>query len=110
MQWWVLVLLVMALKVPMAALLLWIPLRSDEAMDMREDDGNRSAQAGPDAGSDDGGGSKTLPQEPRGGPHPRRPLPVGPRIRGPHGSAPPPSPPRVRHHRTPRPTTVTTHR
>lgn len=110
MQWWVLVLLVLALKVPMAALMLWIPLRSDQAMDMREED-DRLAQSGPEAGSDDEGGSKTLPQEPRGGPHPRRPLaPVGPRTRGPHGSAPPPSPPRVRHRRTPRPATVTTHR
>ena len=72
-------------KVPLAALMLWIPFRSDEAMIAREDF--------PASESEDDGGSKVLPGAP-GDPHPRRPLPVRPR-RGPHGPAPA-SPPRVR--------------
>lgn len=87
---WLLLLLMGLLKVPIAALMLWIPLRSDHAMDARGD-------AAEQPGSDEGGGSKTLPGDPHR-PHPHRPLPTGPR-RGPHGSAPPPPPPRIRHGR-----------
>lgn len=88
---WVLLLLMGLLKVPIAALMLWIPLRSDHAMDVR-------VQAGEQPRSDEGGGgSKTLPEDPRR-PHPRQPFPTHPR-RGPHGSAPPPSPSRIRHGR-----------
>lgn len=99
MQLWVLLLLMGLLKVPIAALMLWIPLRSDHAMDARAD-------AAEQPGSDDGGGgSKTLPEDPRR-PHPRGPFPTGPR-RGPHGSPPPPSPARIRHrHERPAPVRI----
>ncbi len=85
--WMLIVILATLVKLPIAALLLWIPFRDDEAM---------RAPGASDASdsSDDDGGSKTLP----GGssdPHPRAPLPRAPR-RGPHGSPPPPSPRRVR--------------
>lgn len=92
MSLWMLLLLLAVVKVPLAALLLWIPLRSDEAMSARQE-----AQREP--GSDEGdGGSRTLGEDPRT-PHPRRPLPVGPR-RGPHGSPARPSRRGTRH--TPR--------
>jgi hypothetical protein len=71
-------------KLPIAALMLWIPFRNDEAMQSRE---------GSDSSEEDGG-SKVLPGGPLD-PHPRTPLPRRPR-RGPHGSPSPPSPPRVR--------------
>jgi hypothetical protein len=82
--WMLILILATLVKLPIAALLLWIPFRNDEAM--RAPDASDS--------SDDDGGSKTLP----GGssdPRPRAPLPRAPR-RGPHGSPPPPSPRRVR--------------
>lgn len=94
MSLWVLLVLLAAIKVPLAALMLWIPFRSDEAMTARHGDA-----AAADGGADDGG-SKTLPGGP-GQPYrhdPRRPLqprPIGPR-RGPHGGASAPSPARVR--------------
>jgi hypothetical protein len=82
---WVWIMLLAALvKLPIAALMLWIPFRDDVAM--------RSNDA-PDSSEEDGG-SKALP----GGPldrHPRGPLPRHPR-RGPHGSPSPAPPPRVR--------------
>jgi hypothetical protein len=78
---WILIALLGLLKLPLVALMIWIPFRSDTALNA------------PDAPQDDGG-SKTLPQPPRD-PHPRGPLPHLPR-RGPHGSAPPPAPRRVR--------------
>jgi hypothetical protein len=93
MQLWVLLLLLGLVKVPIAALMLWIPLRSDEAMSAR-DDGARQAQS--DSGED--GGSRTPPHGPRG-PLPRHPAPHRAR-RGAHGSSPPPpSPRRIRHTR-----------
>lgn len=82
---WAWILLLAALiKLPIAGMLLWMPFRNDEAM--------MSTEA-PDSSEEDGG-SKALPGGPLD-PHPRRPLPRGPR-RGPHDSTPPPSPPRVR--------------
>lgn len=90
MSLWLLLVLLAAVKVPLAVLMLWIPLRSDEAMSARED---ASAARG-----EDDGGSKTLPGAPgdRHPRHPHDPRPIGPRRRGPrHGS--PASPPRVRH-------------
>ncbi len=82
METWVWVLLLAALiKLPIAALMLWIPFRYDEA-----------AYPDPSDSSEDEGGSKALPGGPLN-PHPRTPLPRHPR-RGPHGS--PTSPPRVR--------------
>lgn len=71
-------------KLPIAALMLWIPFHNDEAM--------RAPEANDP--SDEDGGSKTLPGAPTD-PHPRNPLPRFPR-RGPHGSPSPPAPRRIR--------------
>jgi hypothetical protein len=86
MQLWIWILLASALiKLPILALMLWIPFRDDEAM--------RSPALNEDSSEEDGG-SKALPGGPLE-PHPRPPLPRRPR-RGPHGALPPGSPPRVR--------------
>jgi hypothetical protein len=80
---WVLVLAALV-KLPIAALMLWIPFRNDPAVISPEASDS----------SEEDGGSRALP----GGPlnrHPRGPLPRFPR-RGPHGSSPPASPRRVR--------------
>lgn len=83
---WLWILLAAALiKLPIAALMLWIPFRDDEAV---------ASPDVPDSSSEDDGGSKALPSGPLD-PHPRTPKPRTPR-RGPHGSPPPGSPPRVR--------------
>jgi hypothetical protein len=86
---WLLILLFGLIKLPIAALMLWIPFRNDAAM---------NASDPPDR-SDDDGGSQALPAGPLD-PHPRRPLPSGPfprrPRRGPHATPPPPSPRRVR--------------
>jgi hypothetical protein len=97
------VLLLGLIKLPIAALMLWLPFRNDEAM-------NAPKSAGT---SDEDGGSKTLPAPPRQ-PGPRRPSgdprlpgdspPVSPRSgsrrtrprRDPHGAPAPPAPRRVR--------------
>jgi hypothetical protein len=83
--WMLIVILATLVKLPIAALLLWMPFRNDEAM---------RAPDTPDSSDDDGGGSKTLPGGSRD-PRPRAPLPRSPR-RGPHGSPAPPSPRRIR--------------
>lgn len=86
MRLWVLIVLVGLIKVPIAVLLLWFPMRSDEAMRVVDQPG----------GADDDGGSAV---DPGGGrPDPHHPLrgPRSPRRRGPHGSPALPSPPRVR--------------
>jgi hypothetical protein len=94
---WVLILTLGLIKVPIAALMLWIPFRSDSALHSPP---SAESAEGESPGEDDGG-SKTLPGlggGPRlGGPrHPRTPRGRrGPR-RGPHGSPAPPSPARVR--------------
>ena len=80
---WVL-LLAGLIKLPIAALMLWIPFRYDESQVITD----------PQDSSEEDGGSKALPGGPLN-PHPRSPLPRHPR-RGPHGSPSPPSPPRVR--------------
>jgi hypothetical protein len=82
--WMLIVLIAVLVKLPIAALMLWIPFRDDEAM------------RAPDVTdpSDEDGGSKALPGAPTD-PHPRTPLPRVPR-RGPHGSPSPPAPRRVR--------------
>jgi hypothetical protein len=91
MAFWLILALLGLVKLVVASLMLWLPFRSDAAMDMRIDDGR-----GSDADADDDGGSKTLPGSPSWDPHPRLPLPRPPR-RGPHGSSPEPgSPARVR--------------
>ena len=85
MQTWMWVVLLAGLiKLPIAALMLWIPFRYDEST------------YSPDVtdSSEEDGGSKALPGGPNN-PHPRGPLPRRPR-RGPHGSPSPSSPPRVR--------------
>jgi hypothetical protein len=83
---WLLFTLMGLIKLLVASLMLWLPLRSDAVMSAREDE-NR-------ADADEDGGSKTLPGSPTE-PHPKLPLPHRPR-RGPHGSPSPPSPARVR--------------
>jgi hypothetical protein len=94
---WLWILMLAALiKLPLAALMLWIPFRDDAAI---------RAPEGTDSGEDDGG-SRVLPAGPLN-PHPRGPLPHLPR-RGPHGSPTPASPPRIRRSFTPR-RTVPTH-
>lgn len=82
MRLWMVIVLVGLLKLPLAALLLWIPFRDDPV----------PADV-PDSSQDDGG-SKTLPgpARPR---HPRSPFPRLPR-RGPHGGLPLAPPARIR--------------
>jgi hypothetical protein len=87
---WMLILLLLGLiKLPIAALMLWLPFRNDDAM----------ASTEPRGQSDEDGGSLSLPAGPLDprphSPNPHRPIPRRPR-RGPHGSPPPPSPRRVR--------------
>jgi hypothetical protein len=88
---WLLVLMLFGLiKIVIAALMLWLPYRSEVAMIAAENGEEERS----DPGSDDEGGSKVLTGAPTD-PHPRLPLPHRPR-RGPHGSPSPPSPARVR--------------
>jgi hypothetical protein len=83
-----LIVLLGLIKLPLVALMFWIPFRSDE----------QAAVAITDS-SDEDGGSKALPGSPRN-PHPRTPS-RGPRPRrGPHGGTSPRTPSRVR--QTPR--------
>ena len=86
---WTLIALLALIKLPIAALMLWIPFRNDAAMNAPEPPGQ----------SDEDGGTHAMPAGPLD-PHPRRPLPSGPRPRsprrGPHGGQPPSSPRRVR--------------
>jgi len=94
-MWVWIVMLAALIKLPIAALMLWIPFRNDEAM--RDPDVSDS--------SEEDGGSRALPAGPLD-PHPRTPKTPKPR-RGPHGSPSPSSPPRVRTTRpAPRPTHV----
>ena len=72
------------IKLPIAVLMIWIPIRYDES----------GVDPEPSDSSEDDGGSKALPAGPLN-PHPREPFPKRPR-RGPHGSPSPPSPARVR--------------
>lgn len=77
------------LKLPIIALMMWMPFRHDEAMhapETTDDPGSPSEE--------DDGGSHTLPAGPRD-PHPRMPLPRHPR-RDPHGSSTLPAPAWVR--------------
>jgi hypothetical protein len=90
MSWWILVLLLGLLKLPVAALMLWMPFRDDYATKATGADGEDDPGA-----SEDDGGTMALPASPLN-PHPHSPRPR-PRIRGPHGSDPRPlSPPRIR--------------
>lgn len=86
MSLWLLIVLFGLIKIPIAALMLWMPFRDDEAM----------RSPGVQDSAEEDGGSKTLPAGPLD-PHPRRPRPdVPPRRRGPHGSPRPASPSRIR--------------
>ena len=90
MSLWMVIVLLGLLKLPIAALMLWIPFRNDQAMNMAA-----TVDAEESNASDDDGGSKTLSPSSLD-PRPRAPSPR-PRRRGPHGSDPlPSSPPRVR--------------
>jgi hypothetical protein len=87
---WLLIILLAIVKLPLIALMMWMPFRA-EAKQMKAE-----AEAADDSSADeDDGGSKILPDP--YDPHPRTPLrgPWGPR-RGPHDTVPPPSPPRTR--------------
>jgi hypothetical protein len=81
---WIVLVSTLAIKLPIIALMLWIPFRDDEAMQAPDTPGS----------SEEDGGSKALPGSPLD-PHPRTPLPRWPR-RGPHGAPPCPPPQRVR--------------
>ncbi len=85
------------IKLPIAALMLWIPFRDDAAM---------RAPESTDSGEDDGG-SRVLPAGPLE-PHPRGPLPAFPvvALTGPRHR---PLPPRVRRSFAPPRRTVPTH-
>jgi hypothetical protein len=85
MSLWLLLTLMGLIKLVVAALMLWLPFRSDAAMSALDDEER--------PGTDEDGGSKTLQRTRE--PHPRRPFPRRPR-RGPHGSPSPASPARVR--------------
>jgi hypothetical protein len=78
---WVFIVLIVMVKVPIAALMLWMPFRNDSAMSVPAQD------ADGESGDEDGGG-----QDPPGGSRPRAPRPR----RGPHQELPPPPPPRMR--------------
>jgi hypothetical protein len=94
---WVLILTLGLVKLPLAALMLWIPLRSDAALESRppasalSDEGDGGSRTLPDGA--EGGGPRSgarHPRPPRGGRWPRR---------GPHGGVAgerAPSPVRVR--------------
>jgi hypothetical protein len=88
---WTLIVLLAVIKLPIAALMLWMPFRNDAALHAPE----------PPDRTDDDGGSRALPAGPLD-PRPRRPLPFGPGPRrprrGPHGSPPPAAPRRIRAH------------
>ena len=77
MSLWLILLVLGLIKVPIAALMLWIPLRSDDAMNARDD----AARAESDDEDGPGGLRVSGPTEP----HPRLPRP-SPRRRGPHGA------------------------
>lgn len=85
---WVLLLLLGVIKIPIAALMLWMPFRSDAALVEDEDGADADGEQ-----SDDGDGGSKKPQSPPRGPHPRSPRRRG-RRRGSHGA--PTSPHRVR--------------
>jgi hypothetical protein len=94
-MWLVIAIALGFIKLPIAALMLWLPFRDDDA--------TKSPPPSEEA-SDDDGGLHTRPHGPIPfGAHPRRPR------RGPHGGDAAPSPPRMRT-RSPRPSRDPAHR
>lgn len=87
---WLIILLFAVMKLPLAALMLWMPFRSDSAY--------HADDAGESDGKDDGGIKDESTDLPPRGPHPRTPR-RWPRRRGPHGS--PASPARTRFRKRP---------
>jgi hypothetical protein len=93
---WFVFLALVLIKLPIAAVMLWLPFRSDAAMES-------PPAAEPDATGEDEGGSKTLPHDFRHHRRPRGPLRGPGSRRGPHGGgvggpspAPTSSPARIR--------------
>jgi hypothetical protein len=92
MSLWLIIVLLGLLKLPIAALMLWMPFRDDHTTRALASTSADPAQA---EDSDEEGGSPALPASPPN-PHPRSPRPR-PRRRGPHDSGGgTPSPGRVR--------------
>jgi hypothetical protein len=89
MSLWMVIVLLGLVKLPVAALMLWIPFREDQAMGVSTTTTDTEG-----ADSEDDGGSMVLEASPVD-PHPRSPRPC-PRRRGPHGSDTPSSPRRIR--------------
>jgi hypothetical protein len=90
MQMWMWVLLLgVLIKLPIAGLMIWLPIRNDQAAYVSD----------PESSTEDEGGSHALPGGPLDphprSPRPRRPGPSSPR-RDPHGSPATPPPKRVR--------------
>jgi hypothetical protein len=85
---WIAILTLGLVKIPIAALMLWLPFRADEAL--------AGLPADEPSSGEDEGGSKVPPGTGRDL-HPRPPR-RGPRVprRGPHGSPAPLAPARVR--------------
>ncbi len=79
---------VVLIKMPIAAYMLWVPFRSDAAVESRE-------STEPDSPGEDDGGSRTLPETFHHPRHRRPRGPLGPR-RGPHGGGATPAPARIR--------------
>jgi hypothetical protein len=90
MSLWMVIVLLGLVKLPVAALMLWLPFRNDQAMIA----GESAPETDAPGDSEDDGGSIALGASPVD-PHPRSPLPR-PRRRGPHGSGAPSAPRRIR--------------
>jgi hypothetical protein len=91
MSLWMVIVLLGLVKLPVAALMLWLPFRNDQAMSIGAVDPETDASGNSE---EDDGGSIALGASPVD-PHPRSPL-SRPRRRGPHGSGTPSAPLRVR--------------
>lgn len=87
---WLLLAIVALVKIPLAALLLWVPLRSDDAMNATHDAGSA-----PQPPTEEGDGGGRVTRSPPRHPRPRHPLPAGPR-RDPHRSGSTSAPARAR--------------
>lgn len=86
---WLVFLALVLIKMPIAAYMLWVPFRSDAALESHAPE----ESSGSDGAEEDDGGSRTRPDGFRRHRRPRGPM--GPR-RGPHGGGATPAPPRIR--------------